>query len=295
MKKTLAMVLALMMVLCVFAGCEKSGQTTTTHKVTESTQTPKTESNTDAATTAAATEIITTEAVTEAATTEAVTEASETAPVVETTAALTAPETPAATGEAAEQLKDYEWSDGVIVIDGVLYRTYDDPYMRLEENGWSFDLADYGKDESYSLNSMEYVFATIHLSNVEKYGDGYSNPELVIGIINTSDSLQPIKDCNIHGIKASGVSGFTTFESKNTPIQCYDFAIPGGLHRGSTMEEVKAAYGEPEDVYVADGDNYHYEVLTYKNDEKKVTIKLTVFPEDGLQTVEISNSRQWLR
>ena len=64
------------------------------------------------------------------------------------------------------------------------------------------------------------------------------------------------------------------------------------------METVLARWGNPNDpnaTYVADGDGYHYEILTYEGDH--VTYKLTVYsnPDIGLQEVEISDTRNWTR
>lgn len=293
MKKFFCIALILLLTVGIFAGCTSESKPARTESVPATTDQKMTPTETKAAETEVQSEPATTDAPVPVET-----DAPITTQAAETTEPATEPATtessPVPSGESSELLKDYDWTDGVIVIDGVLYRTYDDPYSHLEENGWSFNLKDYGQDESYSLNSMEYVFSTIHLKNPEKYGDGYSSPSITIGIINTSDSLKPIKECNIHGIEVNGVNGTKTYENLATPAKCYDFELPGGVRRGSSMEDVKAAYGEPDDVYVADSDSFHYEILTYKNDEVKVTVRLTVYSDSGLQGVEISNGRQWL-
>lgn len=297
MKKLIALLLAILMVATLFVGCHKDEPIPTGSQnpvvTTEKKETPPD--------TQPATEVPTekpTEKPTEAPDTEAPTETptSET-PDTETPTEATDPtEPPAPIGDSSELLKDYKWNDGVIVIDGVLYHTYTDPYSKLEENGWSFDLADYGKDDSYSLNSMEYVFSTIHLHNAEKYGDGYSVPEITIGIINTDSTLKPIKQCMIHGIQVSGINTFDTFEAdKHDPKPCYNFELPQGIRRGSSLEEIKAVFGEAEPEYVGDGEGYHYEKYEYKDDETKVTVELTVYDGYGLQEVNISNSSQWKR
>lgn len=218
-------------------------------------------------------------------------------PVTEEPAEVQTPEAaePAAPGNASELLEGLVLEDAAIVIDGVLYKS-EDPYSLFVENGWDFDFDDYNIGDDYVLNKGEYVYATIKLNNPEKYGDGYSNPSITIGIINNGEKVMPLKECSIHGIKVSGTSGFSRYEDKQYGASpCYDFEIIKGLCRGASMEAVKAAWGEPDDVYIADGDNYHYEIFTYEGDH--VTYKLTVYtnPDIGLQDVEINDSRNWKR
>lgn len=285
MKKILAILLVVLTVCAFFAGCkeEKKDPPETTLAATPSTPATTEAQNVES------TEPVQPE--TEpVVTTEDQTVPPETEPVQPETEPATAEPTKPV-GENSELLKDYKWGDGVIVIDGVLYHTYTDPYMKFEENGWSFNLADYGKDDSYSLNSMEYIFSTIHLHNAEKYGDGYSDPDITIGIINTDSTLKPIKQCMIHVIEVSGISTFDTFEADEyNPKPCYDFELPQGIRRGSSLEDIKAVFGEAEPEYVGDGDGYHYEKYEYKDEETKVTIELTVYDGYGLQEVRISNS-----
>ena len=110
--------------------------------------------------------------------------------------------------------------------------------------------------------------------------------------------MTKLKECSIHGIKVQGSSGFKRYEDLSTPVECYDFMLWNGIRRGDSMEKVKAVMGEPtnpNDTYVGDGDGYHYEIMTYEGDH--VTYKLTVFtnPDIGLQSVEISDTRNWTR
>lgn len=268
MKHFFCILLIAALTLCIFVGCNDSTGTSST-AATASTM------ESAAETTAAAAET----------TTEAATD---------TTAETTATQ-PASLGNSSELLEGLTLEDAAIVIDGVLYKS-EDPYSLLVENGWDFDFEDYNIDEDYVLNKGEYIYSTVHLKNPTKYGDEYANPEITIGFINNADTVKPLKECSIHGIEVEGSYGFRRFEDDpNGEVSCYDFEIIKGLRRGSSMKDVKAAWGEPEDVYVADGDDYHYEQLTYQGDH--VTYKLKVFtkPEIGLQGVSISDTRNWTR
>ena len=275
MKRFFCTLLIAALMLCVFAGCGESAEPS-------STAAPASNNETAATTTGSATETTATGAET---TTE---------PAADTTAE--APTTqPASLGNGSELLEGLALEDAAIVIDGVLFKS-EDPYSLLVENGWDFNFEDYNIDEEYVLNKGEYIYSTVHLKNPTKYGSDYSNPEITIGFINNADTAKPLKECSIHGIEVDGSYGFRRFEDDpNRQVSCYDFEIIKGLRRGTSMDDVKAAWGEPDDVYVADGDDYHYELLTYEGDH--VTYKLKVFtkPEIGLQGVTISDTRNWTR
>ena len=294
MKKTISIALVLVLVLACFAGCAVKQITppaTAAPTATEQRLTPRETHPASTATDAPATE-----APSETAPAETV--PSETAPT-ETEPVSTEPAPAPEKREPSELLAGLTINDAAIVIDGVLYKS-EDPYSLLVENGWDFNYEDYRDvDENYVLNKGQYVYSTIRLRNPEKYGDSYSSPEITIGLINLSDGTAKIKDCWIHGIKVSGVTGFRRYEDGTyNACPCYDFELPGGLRRGDSMETVLATWGkptDPEDTYVADGEGYHYEVLTYKGDH--VTYKLTVFtnPDIGLQEVDIADTRNWTR
>ena len=287
MKHFFCILLIAALTLCIFVGCNDSTGTSST-AATASTM------ESAAETTAAATET-TTEAATDT-TAETTAAAAETTTEAATDTTAEAPATqPASLGNSSELLEGLTLEDAAIVIDGVLYKS-EDPYSLLVENGWDFSFEDYNIDEDYVLNKGEYIYSTVHLKNPTKYGDKYANPEITIGFINNADTVKPLKECSIHGIEVDGSHGFRRFEDDPSgEVSCYDFEIIKGLRRGSSMEDVKAAWGEPEDVYVADGDDYHYEQLTYQGDH--VTYKLKVFtkPEIGLQGVSISDTRNWTR
>lgn len=304
MKKTIALALVLLLALTCFAGCADKKNTppaTASPTTTEQRLTPP-----ETQPVSTATDAPTTEAPPETAPVETIpseTTPTETEPVSTEPAQTDAPATEPAPApekrEPSELLAGLTINDAAIVIDGVLYKS-EDPYSLLVENGWDFNYEDYRDvDENYVLNKGQYVYSTIRLRNPENYGDSYSSPEITIGLINLSDGTAKIKDCWIHGIKVSGANGFRRYEDGTYNANpCYDFELPGGLRRGDSMEAVLAAWGEPtnpEDTYVADGDGYHYEVLTYEGDH--VTYKLTVFtnPDIGLQEVDIADTRNWTR
>ena len=304
MKKTISIALVLLLVLACFAGCADKKNTPPATAVPTTTEQPLTPPETQP--TSSATDTPTTEAPSETAPPETVpseTVPAETEPVstepAETDAPATEPASAPEKREPSELLAGLTINDAAIVIDGVLYKS-EDPYSLLVENGWDFNYEDYRDvDENYVLNKGQYVYATIRLHNPEKYGSTYGTPDITIGLINLNDTATKIKDCCIHGLKVSGTNGFRRYEDGTyNACPCYDFALPVDLRRGDSMETVLATWGQPtdpEDTYVADGDGYHYEVLTYEGDH--VTYKLTVFtnPDIGLQEVDIADTRNWTR
>ncbi len=202
--------------------------------------------------------------------------------------AADAPETafPSVSGDGLFAGLTFE--DAAIVIDGVLYKSWD-PYSKFVENGWDFSFDDYNVDETYVLNSGDYVLGDVDLKNVDKYGAAYYNPAIEISFINTGDKPTVLKECAVRNISVEGFHGFSRYEDlSSNACPCYDFEIIGGIRRGASLDEVKAVFGEPKSVYNSD----HYDVLTYEGD--RVTYKLTVFssPDIGLQGVDITNTRR---
>lgn len=288
MKKLILVMLTLVLFLALFAGCGNQTPAATAAPETTAQKDTKVETKpeeTEALETTEAEPVETTEPVasTEATDTEPATE-----PAQETTPAT---ETAPKPGEGSELLKDYTWQDGVIVIDGVLYQSFYDPYSKFVENGWDFEFGDRTVKEADVLNAHTYVIGGVHLYNEAYHGSSdYSRPDIYVSFYNNTDENLPYKSCNILGIEVEGTTGFDTWEMSYDPCECYDFEIPGGLRRGSSIDEVMAAYGEPDNVYVSDG---HYEILTYKSEY--VEYELTVFYDHGLQGVDIGDTRQWQR
>lgn len=288
MKKFFCITLILLLTVGIFAGCTSESKPARTESVPATTDQKTTE-----------TKAAETEAQSEPATTDAPVPVETDAPITtqaaETTEPVTEPATtessPVPSGESSELLKDYDWTDGVIVIDGVLYQSFYDPYSKFPENGWDFEFGDRTVKETDTLNAHTYVIGGVRLHNDKYPGSSeYSRPDIYVAFYNSTDENLPYKSCNILGIEVEGTSGYETWENQSSnPCESYDFEIPRGIRRGASMEEVKAAYGEPDDVYVAEG---HYEVLTYEADH--LEYKLTVYYDTGLQGVDINDSRQWL-
>lgn len=166
-----------------------------------------------------------------------------------------------------------DWTDMQFVFDGQSYKLMD-AYRKMEANGWSFDLADYGYSAGYVMNPGDKVVGTIRLTNPNFDED----LRVQVGFKNNSDSVQDILDCDIWSFGLDTCYGSRQLESYP------DMVIAKGIHIGSTKEEVEAAFGPCEDIYESElgYTAYSYVVdYTYHMD-------LTVYDDKGLTAIDIS-------
>ncbi len=170
-----------------------------------------------------------------------------------------------------------EWTDMQIAIDGKVY-TLPVDYDVLKADGWSFDLADYGKENGYILNPGDSVTSTIELTN-PKYGEEYNSATLYVGFINVDDTAKDITECHIWSIKSDSYYGSKQMEKYPS------VTVAKGIKFGSTEQEVIAAFGQPEedDIYVSDSG---YKTFEYCNDYSQY-LRLTIYEDTGVSCIEI--------
>lgn len=161
-----------------------------------------------------------------------------------------------------------DWKDAEFIFDGKKYKLFD-KYSNLELAGWSFDMEKYGYDDSYILNSKQSTFTTISLEK-NPY-DAY----VYIGLINDEDTVSTIKKCAIWSIDVDNAYA-------DQPVE---FTLAKGIKNGSTLAEVKAAYGEPSESYHSE--SLKYWTYTYDNDLEP-QLRLTIYEDDskGLTSFE---------
>ncbi len=159
------------------------------------------------------------------------------------------------------------WTDGEVMIDGELYQVLFD-YQQLKDNGWDFDLADYGLDSTYSLGQNVKTYGTIVLENSN------TDTKITVGLINTDKKEKAIKKCKVWSIEVSNTSA-------KSPVS---FAIAGGIKSGSTYADIKKAFGKPsEDPYRAE--DMGYTVYKYQTDDYSQYLRLVVDDKKGLTEV----------
>ena len=166
-----------------------------------------------------------------------------------------------------------DWTDMEFVFDGEFYQI-PASYSDLEDNGWSFDLADYGYDDGYVLNPGDKTYASIRLENSK-----YEDVNLYVGFVNTSNKAKDITECDIWSFELETCLGFE--QAEDYP----DMEIAQGVGIGSTVEDVEEAFGECDDIYESD---YDYVEYTYELDYD-YELRLTIFEDYGVTAIDFNN------
>ena len=183
----------------------------------------------------------------------------------ETTEASTT--APVDTGDLSTDLASKQ-----ISIDGTIYTLPFD--YALISNDYTFDLADYGKEDGYVLNPGDKVLCTVYLEN----SNFDSSFDFSVGFKNYGSDVKDIKETSIWALDTD----IRWCDSTNYP----SIILPGGITWGSTVDDVKAAYGEPtSDPYRAE--ELAYWEYSYEIDDYEV--RLTIYDEYGLTGIYITD------
>lgn len=157
-----------------------------------------------------------------------------------------------------------DWKNTEFALNGQNYKIHFD-YAQLQNAGWTFDLADYGYSNGYIMNHNDKVSGTISLENPNY------DARVSVGFTNTSETPKDILQCQIWTIDVDN-----SFAKK--PVT---FNLPNGIHNGSTLEEVVAAYGQPEEDNKYRSDSLGYWTYTYQDGYDKY-LKLTIYDDKGV-------------
>ena len=155
-----------------------------------------------------------------------------------------------------------DWKDCEFILNNKAYKLYF-PYSDLKNDGWTFDLADYGYANGYVMNPGNKVTGTINLENPN------FDSTVRIGFINDSNSVKDITECNIWSFEVDNAF----VDDDETPVS---FTLPKGIHNGSSLQDVINAYGEPKDSYRADSLGYWN--YTYQDEYSKY-FRLTIYDD----------------
>lgn len=158
-----------------------------------------------------------------------------------------------------------DWKDCEFIFNNKAYKLYF-PYSDLKNDGWTFDLADYGYSNGYVMNPGNKVTGTINLENPN------FDSTVRIGFINDSNTIKDITECNIWSFEVD--NAFVDEDEK--PVS---FTLPKGIHNGSSLQDVINAYGEPKDSYRADSLGYWN--YTYQDEYSKY-FRLTIYDDKGV-------------
>lgn len=204
----------------------------------------------EAAAPAEATEAPAAEAAAPAETTEA--------PAADAAAPAEAAEAPAAT--LGEDIYGFQ-----MMMEGVLYQL-PMTYAELTANGWTLSTRE---DPEMMLGSNEY--AMVYFTKGEY--------EICADMLNLS-----VNECKVTDCLVAGISVDTEYEDYD--VAAFGVTLPKGITVGaSTLEDIKAAYGEPSDTYEGDLGS----TLTYEIDYNQ-SVEFYVSKEKGyLVEVDVRN------
>ena len=158
-----------------------------------------------------------------------------------------------------------DWKSCEFAIDGIKYKL-NDSYSKYKLNGWYIDLEEMGYSNGYILNKNDKTYST-----VDFYNDDFEDAYVSVGFINRDENAQDITECDIWAIDVSN-------SYADTPV---NFELPGGLKNGSTLAEVEAAYGKPEEEDIYRSDDLGYTNYSYVYDYS-IYLDLTIYDDEGL-------------
>lgn len=154
--------------------------------------------------------------------------------------------------EWPEELSD-DWRDYQISINKTIYR-FPIPYSEWYAQGWKAD----GLPTHIAGNGTEYAY-------FEK--DGIT---LIAGLYNYNLNETPVEECYIIGVNIDNEDIYGTV----------DIEVASGIKMNvSTIEDIKLAFGAPDNVY--ESESYNYTTLDYVGDEYEDGIELEVDGETG--------------
>ena len=154
--------------------------------------------------------------------------------------------------------------DAQIQINGDVY-TVPCTFQDLFDKGWTT------KDDVESKELPSLFGGAAGMDN----GDAY----MVVSFSNTTDERMMAVDSPIHQIDISAEFNTET-----------EVMMPGGISFGATVQDLKAAYGEPDDEYLGS----YYTTLTYELPGSHDTliaqdyISLTVYDDIGLGAINLN-------
>lgn len=138
-------------------------------------------------------------------------------------------------------------------------------YQEFTDMGWELSSSE---DPDTKVSTNSYGMLTFNKGASSVYAD----------VINLGINEVGLEDCLIGGISVDG--------SYNVDLTAVSVKLPGDIELGkATLDDIKAAYGEPSDTYEGD----LYTKLTYEKDSYQ-EVELSVFKDDNtLKEVDMRN------
>ena len=138
-------------------------------------------------------------------------------------------------------------------------------YQEFTDMGWELSSSE---DPDTKVSTNSYGMLTFNKGASSVYAD----------VINLGINEVGLEDCLIGGISVDG--------SYDVDLTAVSVKLPGDIELGkATLDDIKAAYGEPSDTYEGD----LYTKLTYEKDSYQ-EVELSVFKDDNtLKVVDMRN------
>ena len=138
-------------------------------------------------------------------------------------------------------------------------------YQEFTDMGWELSSSE---DPDTKVSTNSYGMLTFNKGASSVYAD----------VINLGINEVGLEDCLIGGISVDG--------SYDVDLTAVSVKLPGDIELGkATLDDIKAAYGEPSDTYEGD----LYTKLTYEKDSYQ-EVELSVFKDDNtLKEVDLRN------
>lgn len=130
-------------------------------------------------------------------------------------------------------------------------------FSELTDRGWELSKSD---DSEQKLGTNSYTMVRFLKGNLEISAD----------VINLGINEAALSDCLIGGLSVN--ARYSEMDFTEAPVE-----LPKGIRMGAaTVDDIKAAYGEPSDVYEGDS----YTKLTYERDMYQ-DVEMTVYKEEN--------------
>lgn len=144
---------------------------------------------------------------------------------------------------------------------------------RIAANGWTFDIADYGYEDGYVMNTGDQTYESIELENPD-----YPDVTVKIGFVNLDSSAKDITECDIYAFSLDTCYGFDQVDA--FPIM----SVSGGLTIGMDEQSAVAIMGECDDVYEAE----EYNSYSYQDEEYNRHLDFEVNDENGITYFDLT-------
>lgn len=168
-----------------------------------------------------------------------------------------------------------DWEDITFALDGTVF-ALPAPYGAFATQGWTINWDFFGKDtEYYVLNP-----------GATKYGylvkDEYDGGVMfAVNFVNNSDEVLEIRECDISMVNIQMDQGHK--KDKKIP----EVEVAGGLKFGSSQDEIREAFGEPD--YYYEGDEGSFDSLSYDNGSYDYETKFYVYDDKGITDFKLEN------